>query len=46
MAVIMEMMVSLLRDTVAKGCRGSGGRRRPWWRASSDFLKIRMYHIY
>jgi hypothetical protein len=45
MAKIIRMMVSLLSDTVAKACRSSGGRLRPWWRLAA-ILKIKFYHIH
>jgi hypothetical protein len=32
MAKIIEVVVSRLRDSAAKACRSSDGRKRPWWR--------------
>jgi hypothetical protein len=37
MAKIMEVMVSLLKNTEAKVYRSSDGRKRPWWRLAVLF---------
>jgi hypothetical protein len=39
MTKITEMVVSLLRETMAKTYRRSGGRTKPWWRLAAFFLK-------
>jgi hypothetical protein len=39
MAKIMELMVVLLRDTMAKACSGFTGRMRPCWRLVVIFFR-------